>query len=148
MQYTDPGKESLHARLLGHDSPAAGIKNYVNCIKRDLEIMLNTTAYGGVISTSYKALSHSALSFGMPDFIEMPYEKEGDYSYLIQLIENLIEHFEKRLSHVQVDVLNEHMGHDLMVHLRISANVNYGVSKEAIEFESTLDPITRSMRVL
>ena len=114
-------------------------REWQQVIQRDLEFLLNTKCPLPPQINTLEWVKHSAIQFGMIDFMEINYASNEGKQQLSQCIRQCIETFEPRLQHCSVEIEdNSEFGALLSIH--ISAEMSIMNQPKPIYFETLLQP--------
>ena len=76
-----------------------------DAVKRDLESLLNSRQPRPELVESTEEVASSMLTFGLPDFTSMGMSGVDEHQTLRLAVERTIERFERRLRHIEVEVV-------------------------------------------
>jgi type VI secretion system protein ImpF len=116
-------------------------------VRRDLEFLLNTRRRCKPISTVPGALEQSLVTYGMPDFAAAGLSAQTAAAAICREIQQTIERFEPRLSHVHVIAVDSDEPMDRRLRFRIEAMLRVEPDPEPVVFDSALDPSATSFEV-
>ena len=116
-----------------------------DCIRRDLEILLNTPQIT-LDWQEYDDLNISLLSYGVPDIYTTPLATDTQRSDFCDIIAGIISKFEPRLLLLQV-TMQEGGNNRRDLCFRIKAAMRQEIGDSIIVYSSTLDPVLRNFLV-
>lgn len=149
-------RHSVLDRLLEHAEPPrargpvqrASITDEIKeCVRRDLENLLNTRLLGNIHPERYTQLAKSVLGYGLPDFSTVIMGAPEHQEAYRQTIESTIARFETRLREVRVQVDETGRGDERTLYLRISALLLVEPNPVPLMFDSRLHALTREVRL-
>jgi type VI secretion system protein ImpF len=141
---------SLFDKLFG-DEPHASVSHALRrlsvdelkeTIARDLEALLNTRL--GMTEESLKGFPEcqkSVLTFGLSDFSGLSLASHYDREFICRSIEQAIARHEPRLRHVNVALQIDSRA-TAVLYFGITAVLQVGEAKEAVNFDAMLQPST------
>jgi type VI secretion system protein ImpF len=137
-----PGRGSDREHRIGVDDLRAAIR-------RDLEWLLNTRRIEEEKIESYEEVEQSILTYGLPDLNHYSRSSASDRAGLCRTIEAAIRRFEPRLDPrtVRVEFIPTQAVDDFSVHFRISGMIRVDPIREAISFDTSMDPNSGMMEV-
>jgi len=115
-------------------------------IRRDLEDLLNTRTRllewpeGGLVE-------RSVLAYGIPDISGRPLGSSAHRQAFLRSVEELIRRFEPRFKSVKVLAQTGRNPFDRTMHFSIQAEVYAEPAPEPLAFDTTVEPMTRSLKV-
>lgn len=115
-------------------------------VRRDLEALLNARRPWKPLPAGHEALIRSPLGFGLPDFAAGAFNQQARRERLREEIRQALTLFERRLSHVEVDLLPIQLS-DPTLRLRIRAQLNVDPAPMPVGFDMTVDPRTDEFEV-
>jgi type VI secretion system protein ImpF len=122
---------------------AEQLRELRECIRRDLEALLNTRRRPTAPPSIYDELGDALVSFGVDGMVSANLVTDEAKSRL----ERRIALFETRLSDVQVSILKSRGSGERALRLRIHATFRVHEGMPPISFESTIDPSTQRFLV-
>ena len=139
-----PGGESRGVRDL-----RIGVEDLRRAIRRDLEWLLNTRVMVDERLDSLEEVRRSILAYGLPDLNPYSRTSRSDRSSLCRTIEDAIRRFEPRLDPrtVKVDFVPTREIDDFSVHFLIAAMIRVDPIREAISFDTSMDPNSGTMEL-
>lgn len=150
VHYKQPLQQSLLDRLID-DTPGqkdAGkhrrgfdLRALRQCVRRDLENLLNSRVQWHTWPESYHELTQSLLNYGLPDFSVMIVDSEEGRTQLCRSVEQTIRRFEPRFVDVEVSVPEQEHGMERVLRLRIQALLYAEPEPEHIMFDSEVEPV-------
>ncbi len=115
-------------------------------VRRDLEALLNARRPWKPLPEGHEVLTRSPLGFGLPDFAAGAFNQQSRRERLRDEIRQALNLFERRLSHVEVDLLPVQLS-DPTLRLRIRAQLNVDPAPMPVGFDMTVDPRTDEFEV-
>lgn len=142
-------KTSLLERLWHRHPPRANEhpqqpEQQAECIRRDLEMLLNTRVLRHGASAGLRHVRHSIVNYGITDIAARPLHSEQQREDFARELATAIARFEPRLRNVCVSTA---IGQQRQHRFRIDAVLVVGTAMETVSFESELERSTASMRV-
>jgi type VI secretion system protein ImpF len=125
-------RESLSSR-------AKSLRELKQCVKRDLEWLLNTRQCNTELPPDLKEVNASVIAYGLPDFTTIGIKSAPDQHRLRRTIEGAISIFEPRLQEVRVTIEPVQDG-ERVVHFRIDARLKVEPAPEPITFDTIMRP--------
>lgn len=110
------------------------------CVRRDLEALLNTRWRCVNWPPDLDELDVSLVNYGIPDFTGASMNTAGAREQLRRVIEQVIRKFEPRFKTVKVKLLDNTDSADRTLRLRIDALLYAEPSPEPVVFDSMLEP--------
>ncbi len=139
---TEPGKVAE-----GYGSRTQMLKELRESVRRDLQNLLNTRAPSLTLSGHGAALTHSIINYGIPDFAGADLSSAEDKEKFRALIEAVIKRYETRFKSVQVKIVEGDGETDRALRFRIDALLNVEPAVKPVVFDSSLEPVTRTIEV-
>ena len=136
----EPGKATE-----GYGSRTQMLKDLRESERRDLQNLLNTRAPS--LSGQGAALSHSIINYGIPDFAGADLSSAEDKEQFRTLIEAVIKRYETRFKSVHVKIVEGDGETDRALRFRIDALLNVEPAVKPVVFDSSLEPVTRTIEV-
>jgi type VI secretion system protein ImpF len=113
----------------------AGLKR---AVARDLEALLNSRQETlEELPPEFAEVSHSVLTYGLPDFTSMSLRSDRDRNHMRRAVEQAIGLFEPRLTRVRVTV-EAPREHDQALRFRIDALLRIEPAPEPVTFDARL----------
>jgi type VI secretion system protein ImpF len=128
------------------DSPVRNVTQLKRAVRRDLEWLLNAKRLAAKLPDDLRQADQSLLTFGLPDFTSSSLNSGQDQALLRRTIEEAIERFEPRLTHVKV-LLEPGREFDRAVRFRIDAMLRVEPDPEPVTFDSVLELNTKAFVV-
>jgi len=116
-------------------------------VRRDLENLLNTRLRIVEPDDDYRELKKSLLNYGLPDLATVNISDKDRKKEFIEHLESLLIEFEPRFKSVSVNYLENSDRLDRSLRFRIDATLYADPSPEVVVFDSTLEPISRTVNV-
>lgn len=139
---TEPGKVAE-----GHGSRTQMLKELRESVRRDLQNLLNTRSPSLSLSGYGAVLTHSIINYGIPDFAGADLSSAEDKEKFRVLIEAVIKRYEARFKSVQVKIVEGDGETDRALRFRIDALLNVEPAVKPVVFDSSLEPVTRTIEV-
>ncbi len=149
-------RHSVIDRLVGSDAAGRGggdfrigVDELRRALRRDLEWLLNTRRMVDERLEEFEEAKRSLLAFGLPDLNPYSRTSTTDRAGLCRTMEEAIRHFEPRLDPrtVHVDFIPSEAIDDFAVHFRISGMIRVDPIREAISFDTSMDPNSGMMEI-
>lgn len=116
-------------------------------VLRDLEALLNARRRRRPPPAGLHRLSRSPVGYGIPDFTAGAYALESRRYELAREVEATIRRFEPRLADLSVSISDPGSEVDRTLRLRIEAVLLADPVREAISFETVVEPAAHDVRV-
>lgn len=123
------------------------LKQLRNSVRRDLENMLNTRFRMVEPSSEYPELQKSLLNYGLPDLATINIFDKIKRQEFIEHLETLLTEFEPRFKSVKINFMENTNTADKTLRFKIDALLYADPSPEVVVFDSTLEPVTRTVNV-
>jgi type VI secretion system protein ImpF len=136
----EPGKVAE-----GYGSRTQMLKELRESVRRDLQNLLNTRAPS--LSGQGAALSRSIINYGIPDFAGADLSSAEDKEQFRAVIEAVIKRYETRFKSVHVKIVEGDGETDRALRFRIDALLNVEPAVKPVVFDSSLEPVTRTIEV-
>jgi type VI secretion system protein ImpF len=136
-----------HLKVEAEKSKHQQLKNLRSSVRRDLENLLNTRFRIVEPSGEFHELEKSLLNYGLPDLATVNItdtEKKKDFT---RSLEQILRNFEPRFKSVNVRYLDNQDITDHTLRFRIDATLYADPAPEAVVFDSTLEPVSRTVNV-
>lgn len=118
-----------------------------NSVKRDLENLLNTRYRMIEPPEEYKQLEISLLNYGLPDLATVNIADVAKKKDFTKSLEKILRDFEPRFKSVKVHHMDNKDNTDRTLRFRIDATLYADPAPELVVFDSTLDPVSRTVNV-
>lgn len=118
-----------------------------NSVRRDLEAILNTRQTILNWSDDLTEINYSVIDFGVADMSGLSVGSEGAKEEFRALIEDRIRKFEPRFKSVEVKLVTNSDADDRALRFHIDAWLDVNPAPEHVDFDSVLDPISRTFAV-
>jgi type VI secretion system protein ImpF len=138
---------SLLDRLMSDRRGHNSLRQMRQFIARDLEDLLNSRRWCGLLPEEMEELETSLVNYGLPDFTGVKMSSTVERGRLRKLLEDTIRRNEGRLSAVRVFVVENTDTTDRRMHFRIEATLNVRPAPEPVVFDSSLEPNTANFQV-
>jgi type VI secretion system protein ImpF len=116
-------------------------------VRRDVENLLNTRWRCQSWPEDFDELELSLPNYGMPDISRADFRSAEGRERFRQIMERVIRHFEPRLQHVGVEMLEKADGFNPATRFRIEAMMYTGAAGEPVVFDLSLEPATGTVEV-
>ncbi len=123
------------------------LKQLRDSVRRDLENMLNTRFRMVEPSKEYPELKKSLLNYGLPDLATINIFDKIRRQEFIDHLETLLTEFEPRFKSVKISFMENKNTADKTLRFKIDAVLYADPSPEVVVFDSTLEPVTRTVNV-
>lgn len=121
----------LHQQEQADKKAEISLQQFIEMIRCDLSVLLNTSRSNKIFSKSLVIINHSLYSYGVPDFSLYDPNSSHDREEARKIIQQVIEIHEPRLNNVYVSTLTNFQ--------RQAANsLNYRIEAEIVLLESRL----------
>ena len=128
----EKSREVLHSR-------AKSLRELKQCVKRDLEWLLNTRQSNTELPPDLKEVNSSVAAYGLPDITAVGVKSTADQNRLRRAIEGALNTFEPRLGDVRVTVEPIQDG-VRVVHFLFDARLKVEPSHEPLTFDNIIRP--------
>lgn len=153
----NPGKSPLSVRgsildrlIDDEDQPRAhalSIAELRRAIRRDLEMLLNTRRRCTGWPAEQTELGRSVFVYGLPDLLAMDLADEDRREEFMRRLAEIIRQSDPRFRELRTQMLRNTDDLDRTLRFRIEAVVRVSQSEEAILFDSTVDPASKSITI-
>jgi type VI secretion system protein ImpF len=116
-------------------------------VRRDLENMLNTRFRVIAPDSECTELQRSLLNYGLPDLATINIFDKLKRQEFISHLETLLTDFEPRFKSVKISFMENKNTADKTLRFKIDAVLYADPSPEIVVFDSTLEPVTRTVNV-
>lgn len=123
------------------------LKQLRDSVRRDLENMLNTRFRMVEPGNGYPQLQKSLLNYGLPDLATINIFDKIRRQEFVDHLETLLTEFEPRFKSVKISFLENKNTADKTLRFKIDAVLYADPSPEVVVFDSTLEPVTRTVNV-
>jgi len=117
------------------------------CIRRDLEDLLNTRWRASSWPPGLEELETSLVNYGIPDFTGANLGSPTNQEEFRRVLERVIRRYEPRFKSVKVQLLKNPDPMDRALRFRIEALLRTEPAPEPVVFDSELKPITASFEI-
>jgi type VI secretion system protein ImpF len=138
----EPGKV-----VEGYGSRTQMLKELRESVRRDLQNLLNTRAPSRTLPGHGAILSYSIINYGIPDFAGADLSSSEDKEQFRTMIEAVIKRYETRFKSVHVTIIEGDGETDRALRFRIDALLNVEPAVKPVVFDSSLEPVTRTIEV-
>jgi type VI secretion system protein ImpF len=111
-------------------------------VRRDVEALLNARRPWRSVPDNYPTLRLSPLGYGISDFTAGAFNDPKQQEILREEIETAIRRFEPRLSHIQVQIVEDPAPLKATLALRIHAHLRIDPVPVPISFDTMIDTTT------
>ena len=118
-----------------------------NSVRRDVENLLNTRYRLIAPDDEYRQLENSLLNYGLPDLATVNIIDQERKNAFINDLKNIIKHFEPRFKSINVRYLDNPNKDDYTLRFRIDGVLYADPAPEIVIFDSTLEPVSRTVSV-
>ena len=123
------------------------LKQLRQSVRRDLENLLNTRYRIVKPPEELSELEHSILNYGLPDLATVNVQDVNMRKDFTKSLEKILKKYEPRFKSVRVSYLDNHKKTDRTLRFRIDATLYADPAPEVVVFDSTLEPVSRTMNV-
>lgn len=123
------------------------LKDLRNSVRRDLESLLNTRYRVIEPDSSYLHLRNSLINYGLPDLATVNVMDKTRRKQFIDDLQSILQSFEPRFKSVKVQYMENMDSLDRTLRFRIDAVLYADPSPEVVVFDSTLEPVTRTVSI-
>jgi len=127
-------------------APGQALSALQDAIRRDLEALLNARRPWRSLPAGHAVLRRSPLGYGLPDFAAGAFNAPERREQLRAEVKATIDLFERRLTHVQVELAESDQG-EATLRLKIRAQLEAEPAPEPVGFETLLNPATDAVEV-
>ncbi|MCC7011414.1 MAG: type VI secretion system baseplate subunit TssE [Planctomycetes bacterium] len=151
-----PVMPSLLDRLID-DAPESNVERFSEgyqnlaemqaAIRRDIENLLNTRKRQLDWPAVGELVERSVLGYGVPDISGRQLGSAQQRAQFLKSVEDLIRRYEPRFKRVKVSPQSAVNPLDRTLHFSIDADVFAEPAPEHVAFDTTVEPVTRSLKV-
>jgi type VI secretion system protein ImpF len=123
------------------------LRDLKQCIRRDLENLLNTRRRCKSCPENLDELELSLVNYGVPDLTSAALGTAEGREEFRRIFESVVQHFEPRFAKVHVAILGNANLLDRTLRFRIDALVHAEPAPEPVVFDSSLQPATGNVKV-
>jgi len=123
------------------------LKQLRSSVRRDLENLLNTRYRIIEPPEEYEELDRSLLNYGLPDLATVNIIDVAKKKEFTKTLESILKNYEPRFKSVNVTYLESKNSSDRTLKFRINATLYADPLPEIVVFDSTIEPVTRSVSV-
>jgi type VI secretion system protein ImpF len=127
--------------------PSQGLRQLRRAMRRDLQNLLNTRQPAVEVPRELAELERSIADFGIPDITGTNLASDDARRRLLRSIEGAIRRFEPRFKSVKVTAVEDPDQIDRVLRFRINGVVYADPLPEAVVFDSTVEPVSRTFEV-
>lgn len=131
----------------GGERPRDPVDALRDAVRRDLEMLLNARRRRRLPPPGLHRLARSPVGYGIPDVTAGAYALESRRHELARDVEATIRRFEPRLADLSVSIRDPGSEVDRTLRLRIEAVLIADPVREAISFETVVEPASHDVRV-
>jgi len=121
--------------------------NLKNCVKRDLESLLNTRYKITSVSDDSSEINNTILNYGLPDLATINFTDNEKKQAFIKKFESILKQFEPRFKSIKITYIDNSNVLDRTLKFRINATLYADPYPEIIVFDSILEPVTRYINI-
>lgn len=140
--------ESPESTIEKHPGQSIELTILYECLRHDLEQLLNSRHTGIRWHSEYRELAHSLLNYGIADFTHHHFANREAQQALCQHIQTVITQFEPRLQHVKVHLIDHDTTIDRDLQIHIDAQLNSAPTPVNASFESTLNIVQQDFHFI
>jgi len=129
-----------------HGSVAA-LEDLKQAVRRDLENLLNTRWRCTVWPPDLEELETSLVNYGIPDVSGANLGSEADKEHFRQIVRQVIQRYEPRLTSVQVQTLKNSDALDRTMRFSIEGMLRARPHPEPVAFSTSVEPTSASVTV-
>ena len=118
-----------------------------NSVRRDVENLLNTRYRLIAPDEEYRQLEDSLLNYGLPDLATVNIIDQERKNAFINDLKNIIKRFEPRFKSINIHYLDNPNKDDHTLRFRIDGVLYADPAPEIVIFDSTLEPVSRTVSV-
>jgi len=137
---------SILDRLVG-DKPVHDLEDLKASLARDLEALLNTRQQALEEIPAGLNISHSLLTYGIPDFTSYNVNNQDDRKRIRKALEQTVRDFEPRLERVNVVLEPAGENSHAALHFRIEGLLRVEPAPEPVIFNAVLEVNTQQLTV-
>ena len=123
------------------------LRELKQCVRRDLENLLNTRWHCKPVPADLGELQLSLVNYGLPDLSGADLGSAEGRQAFCQLVESVIQKYEPRFKSVVVELVDSVDPADRTLHFRIDALLYAEPAPEPVIFDSSLEPIGGTVEV-
>lgn len=123
------------------------LRELKQCVRRDLENLLNTRWRAHPWPKHLGELERSLVNYGIPDFTGMSFGSAGGQQRLVEMIEQTIRRFEPRFKQVKVELLPAADQSSRTLRFRIDALLGAEPAPEPVVFDTQLEASTGQFEI-
>lgn len=123
------------------------LRDLRNSVKRDLENLMNTRFRMQTPPEQFVNLDKSLLNYGLPDLATVNIADIEKKRQFIKSLEHTLAVYEPRFKTIKVIHIENKELNDRTLRFRIDATLYADPAPEVIIFDSTLDPVFRTVKV-
>lgn len=156
LEYTDQIVPSVLDRLIdenpgiSRDAPklrVQAMRELRRSVRRDIEALLNTRQTILDWTDDLDQIEHSMIDFGTPDFSSLSLTSADAREGFRALVEERIRKMEPRFKTVEVQLVANADPFDRTLRFRIDAWIYVDPAPERVDFDSLLEPVSRTFTV-
>lgn len=123
------------------------LKDLRSSVRRDLENLLNTRFRVVEPEDDYRQVRNSLINYGLPDLATVNVSDKVKRKEFIDHLQSILVDFEPRFKSVKVNYMENSDTLDRTLRFRIDAVLYADPSPEVVVFDSTLEPVTRTVNI-
>lgn len=123
------------------------LRELKQCVRRDLENLLNTRWRAQPWPAHLDQLERSLVNYGIPDFTSVSFGSSGGQQRLVEMIEQTVRRFEPRLKQVKVELLPPSDQSSRTLRFRIDALLRAEPAPEPVVFDTQLQANTGQFEI-
>lgn len=123
------------------------LKELRNSVRRDLENLLNTRFRVIAPAEEFTEIEKSLMNYGLPDLATVNILDNVKRQEFTRHLEKILREYEPRFKSVKVNYLTNPSKTDRTLRFRIDATLYADPAPEIVVFDSTLEPVSRSVNV-
>lgn len=140
----DEDPNSLVEDPISQADQVAAIKE---CVRRDLENLLNTRLRKPVNTLQFPELKKSLVNYGLHDFSQLPVESESDQQLFAVRIQEIIQRFEPRFKNVRVEVVQNGENYQRALYVKITATLLLEPDAIPVVYDSRVRHVDKSLEL-
>jgi type VI secretion system protein ImpF len=122
------------------------LRDLRDAVRRDLENLLNTRKR--LLAWPPRSEGErSALAYGVPDLTGRNFSSKQRRADFLRSVEDVLRRFEPRFKRVKVTPVESDEALERTLHFRIDALLHAEPAPEQVAFDSTMEPVTRTVHI-
>lgn len=118
-----------------------GIEQMMDCVRRDLEELLNTRQSSSGLSEEFTEVRRSIIAYGLPDLTSLNASTPQEREDIGRVIESVVAQFEPRLKEIKATMIDTSESKDRSVRFHIDARLRVDPAPE-VAFDTILELTT------